>query len=342
MFDQAGMVREFVKWDYEMKRGDQVAGVVDRALELATASPTGPVYLTLPRAVLGEEVADTAGASRSADGARPAAPSPAPADVERLADWIAAARMSAGDHRPGRPRPAQGGGADPHRRALRAARWCRSTRGISRSPDGIRCSRARRPARCSARRTSSSGIESDVPWIPSLQTPAPDARIVQIGEDPLYHRYPMRSFRSDLAVVLGTLALLEALEPALAARLDPADAAVAARRAALSARSEKLQAGWEAEIAAAGRAAAINAVWLNHCLRDVIEADTMVVNEYSFRQEYCPLAHPGSLFLESDRRAGSAERCPGGARPEARGTGPHGGRPARRRRLHVRQPHRLP
>ena len=71
---------------------------------------------------------------------------------------------------------------------------------------------------------------------------------------------------------------------------------MAARRAALSARSEKLQASWEAEIAAAGRGEAINAVWLNHCLREVIEADTMVVNEYSFRQEYCPLEHPGSLF----------------------------------------------
>src|SRR5665213_261708 len=49
MFDQAGMLREFVKWDYELKRGDHVAQVVDRAIELATTSPQGPVYLSLPR-----------------------------------------------------------------------------------------------------------------------------------------------------------------------------------------------------------------------------------------------------------------------------------------------------
>jgi acetolactate synthase-1/2/3 large subunit len=30
MYDQAGMLREMVKWDYEMKRGDQVATVVER------------------------------------------------------------------------------------------------------------------------------------------------------------------------------------------------------------------------------------------------------------------------------------------------------------------------
>ena len=41
MYDQAGMLREMVKWDYEMKRGDQAATVVDRALELAMASPQG-------------------------------------------------------------------------------------------------------------------------------------------------------------------------------------------------------------------------------------------------------------------------------------------------------------
>src|SRR5580693_8929729 len=57
MFDQAGMLREIVKWDYELRRGDQVPDVVERAMAIATASPSGPVYLSLPREVLGEHVA---------------------------------------------------------------------------------------------------------------------------------------------------------------------------------------------------------------------------------------------------------------------------------------------
>ena len=32
-FDQGGMVREFVKWDYELRTGQPVDAVVDRALE---------------------------------------------------------------------------------------------------------------------------------------------------------------------------------------------------------------------------------------------------------------------------------------------------------------------
>src|SRR3989449_2838517 len=51
-FDQAAMLREYVKWDYELRPPVQLESVVDRALELMLAEPRGPVYLTLPREVL--------------------------------------------------------------------------------------------------------------------------------------------------------------------------------------------------------------------------------------------------------------------------------------------------
>src|SRR6202171_5509248 len=54
MFDQAGMLREMVKWDYELRNGAQLETVIDRALTLATSPPEGPVYLSLPREVLAE------------------------------------------------------------------------------------------------------------------------------------------------------------------------------------------------------------------------------------------------------------------------------------------------
>ncbi len=61
-------------------------------------------------------------------------------------------------------------------------------------------------------------------------------------------------------------------------------------------RSSELRAGWAAEIETGGRAETINLAWLTHCLHAIVEPDTLVVNEYSFRQEYCPLDEPGSLF----------------------------------------------
>ena len=89
MFDQAGLVRELVKWDYELKRPDQVAAVVDRALSLALTPPRGPVYLTLPREVLSATVD-----AESRPPARPGparAPAPAEADIERVAALVAGA-----------------------------------------------------------------------------------------------------------------------------------------------------------------------------------------------------------------------------------------------------------
>src|SRR6202048_76915 len=49
MYDQAGMLREIVKWDYELRNAEELTTVVDRALAIAGSEPRGPVYLSLPR-----------------------------------------------------------------------------------------------------------------------------------------------------------------------------------------------------------------------------------------------------------------------------------------------------
>src|SRR6185312_8936582 len=89
MFDQAGMVRELVKWDYELRSPDQVEDVVARALEVAMAPPRGPVYLTLPREVLAAAAATARRGARR--GPTPAA-HPDPEAIATLADWLAAAQ----------------------------------------------------------------------------------------------------------------------------------------------------------------------------------------------------------------------------------------------------------
>ena len=43
-FDQGGMLREFVKWDYELRHPEQVETVLDRALAICKSEPQGPVY----------------------------------------------------------------------------------------------------------------------------------------------------------------------------------------------------------------------------------------------------------------------------------------------------------
>ena len=38
-------MRELCKWDYELRNGEQLEAVIDRAIEIATSEPCGPVYL---------------------------------------------------------------------------------------------------------------------------------------------------------------------------------------------------------------------------------------------------------------------------------------------------------
>src|SRR5712691_5092327 len=54
-FDQGGMLREFMKWDYELRHAEQVETIIDRGLAIAKSEPQGPVYVTLPREILASD-----------------------------------------------------------------------------------------------------------------------------------------------------------------------------------------------------------------------------------------------------------------------------------------------
>src|SRR3954451_13394415 len=86
MFDQAGMLREAVKWEYELRDGVQLETVVDRALTIATSPPQGPVYLSLPREVLAAPLRGFAydSPSRRVAASAPSADESAIAEAARL------------------------------------------------------------------------------------------------------------------------------------------------------------------------------------------------------------------------------------------------------------------
>ena len=53
-YDQAGLVRPYVKWEYNLHSGVTTKEVLRRAHSMMHSDPMGPVYLTLPREVLAE------------------------------------------------------------------------------------------------------------------------------------------------------------------------------------------------------------------------------------------------------------------------------------------------
>ena len=84
------MVREYTKWDYELRAGQPVDEIVGRALDVALAQPRGPVYLTLPREVLADR--DQV-ASQALPPTDHAAPQPSAKHIGEIAKLLARAEL---------------------------------------------------------------------------------------------------------------------------------------------------------------------------------------------------------------------------------------------------------
>jgi acetolactate synthase-1/2/3 large subunit len=59
-FDQAGIVRGYVKWEYDLRCNDNIHHVVQRAFQVAGTEPHGPVYLTVSRELMMEKMQSVA------------------------------------------------------------------------------------------------------------------------------------------------------------------------------------------------------------------------------------------------------------------------------------------
>src|SRR5580704_11025169 len=295
MFDQAGMLRELVKWDYELRNGAQLETVVDRALTVATSPPEGPVYLTLPREVLAEPLL---GFTYDSPARRVAASPPAP-DETAVA---AAARILAAARNPlivtadaGRDRAAVPALAEfAERFAIpvvehRLRHVC--------LPADHPCHLGYSPTPLLDEADPIMVVDCDVPWIPGRKPPSPDAKIIHIGVDPLFSRYPIRGFACDVAITGATRLVLPRLTAALAPLADKP--AIAARRQRIGERRGTQRAQWRKTVEEAKALRPIHPAWVSACLAAARDPDSVLVNEYTLIPEHCPSTRPGSYFGSS-------------------------------------------
>ena len=291
MYDQASVVRESVKWDYELRGASHAADVVDRALTIAMTEPRGPVYLTLPREVLAEEPAvDPVPEPRVAV---PTGASPDPQAIGRLADQLVEAEFPVIS--------ALASGADTRSVPLLAELCEQFAIGYVEeqarylnipSDHPLHLGYAMAPLLDQA--DCWLFVENDVPWIPASGAPLESAFIAQAGADPAFLNYPMRSHRCDLAIRSGPTALFSALAEALDQRrhlIDPS------RRERVAARAEDLRRrAADARRSALVGSGPITVEFLSAVLGSVLHEDCVLFNEYwGVRQMFAP-TRPGSYF----------------------------------------------
>jgi acetolactate synthase I/II/III large subunit len=293
MFDQAGMVRELCKWDYELRNGDQLEDVVDRALEIATTEPCGPVYLALPREVLSAPMERFSFSTPSRRG-NGTSPGPAPEALERAAALLAAAERPLIFARAnGRLAANAAALAD---FAERFAFPVIEYRALANSlPSDHPMMLGYEPLPHLAAADAILCIESDVPWIPTRHGhPAESCTVVHLGVDPLFQRLPIRGFPCDVAVTGDAHVALPLLAAVLAPRVKAE--AVAARRVRVAAERQRAEAETARTLAQVSKAVPIHPAYATHCVAEAKGDDAIVINEYPLLSRFLPFPQPRTYF----------------------------------------------
>ena len=298
--DQRGIVRQYMKYDNELRTGRNLKQMVHRSLQFANSDPKGPVYLVGAREVMEEEL-ETAVAVDVSEWP-PVAPSALDeASVRRILDAFEAAERPLivtsyvgrkPDAVPELVLFAETFGAGvlesvpsamnfPHDHPLYL---------------GNQWNEPRRNAALAAA-DCILVIDSDVPWIPTVNRPDTRAAIFHIDVDPLKDRMPLFYIGAEVVLRADGRTALAQLNAAAAARVIDAER-TSARKAHHSQASEARRRLLRAQVDAAG--GAITPELLVASVRRHIDADTIVLNEgitnYPVVFDHLAMTRPGSIF----------------------------------------------
>ncbi len=216
-YDQASPIREFVKWDYELRDPKMLGDVLARAVQIAMEEPRGPVYLTIPREMLLEEVAIEQ--SLYSKSIKNNITSTCDHELEKVLELIQKSKCpliitnTAGKDRTAfrelsllielthipiiTPNAQYNNGLFDLPEKISS-----NERSVIESADLVIC------------------LDIDVPWIPSKNNPSPDCQIVHISPQPLFNSIPIRSFKSDLNIYSQVGFALERLNFLISSRQE--------------------------------------------------------------------------------------------------------------------------
>ncbi len=268
MRDQHAMVREAVKWDYELRYAENAADLVSRAAAIAQSEPVGSVYISLPREPLCEPVEHMPAAPVQVGAS---APQPDPSAISAAAEALAGAQnplivCSRGD-----------ANGDVARELIALAEENSIavsevfvTRNIMPSDHPLNI--GHELPKHLPQADVVLVVDSGVAWIEARTQPAPDAAVIHIGPDPLFSRMPVRSYRTTHAIQSNSAAGLAALRLAMPGVKDET------RQAAIGERHAEFRRNM-ADLAARGAEGVANKAYVAQCVSNVLGDDGVVFNE---------------------------------------------------------------
>jgi len=309
-YDQGSIVRNNVKWDLRVNEDDDMHEVLTEAFRIARTDPTGPVYLYFPFDYLSQVVdrPDTPPAPAEI------APLPAPdlGALDRAAEMLLEAANPlivtgfAG-------RYPENVGALVRLAETLSARVLTGQVWVNFPTDHPLClgieqiGGSRKPNPGIAEADAILAIDYDMPYVGGEGTPSPEARIIHIDVDPLTNGRLLWERGADLFIKADSRAAIPVLDRLLGQRIT------AERRWALRGRYKQIEAEnrkaheqWRALGEGSDDQSPISPDWLCHCLNQIIDEDTIVVNH--------TLSHCASFTEQIERtKPGTLLGCPAGA-----------------------------
>lgn len=298
MRDQAALVRESVKWDFELRLADQAGELVDRAWAIATSLPKGPVYLSLPREPLCDTFNTSLTALRARPTQQPVSYAPAPESLCAAATIIANARHP----------------------VLFAQRGARSLHGFDLISSFVEewaipvVEYWGTEVTLSAEHPMYAGdepkywlanadvvmvVDSQAPWMLDSTNINPDCNVIQIGPDPLFSRYPVRGYQADINLAGDVETVFRLLSSALKPCLADQNWQVRGRYAQVAAHNKEQKEKRET-ILTAGRTGPIGKPWLSHCLGELANKyHAKIASELTTLPQFARFTHPESYYQEA-------------------------------------------
>ncbi len=238
MFDQAAMIREVCKWEYELRFPEQIVELIDRAHSIANSTPKGPVYLSLPREVLSMDALWSWGWTPPRFA--PYSTAPAPRALATLAQWIAQAKFPIMIAQRGTE------GTDSFATlnslvqefGIGVCSWWAT--GLAVASDNP-CYLGSDPDPWLSRSDLVIVLNSMAPWWPDRHPVSSHAKIVHMGPDPLFAQTPIRNFRSDLSLAGEASDLVALLDQEMRKQKDGVDKTRIRKRVVKFRQVEKIQ-----------------------------------------------------------------------------------------------------
>lgn len=296
--DQGSIMREFVKWDYEVRTNQNLPAVVARAYKIAMSEPRGPVYLTLPREWLCEALESTRVISGSLE---PATKIHAdPAALEKISELLI------GAENPLVVTKYLGRNPEAVAHLIELAELLSipvvQTPNYVNFPTDHPLYVGTQTLKYAKNADVLFFIDIDVPWEPPRRDALkPDVKIIHLERDPLFTSIPGWGFSADWPVTACSEIALPVLNSLIKGKLAAGFGSknkIEERRKKVEAEHRAMIREIEANITAAKDQMPISPIWLSKCVGDIMDDKTIILNETvtSRLAEVIRLNRAGSQF----------------------------------------------